>query len=277
MPYANARLIHDNAAKRATLTASATSLALPPANLLTRYKTAVCRSSSTSLTLTLIWPTAEEVSAFVLPLTNMGVGAIRVRGYTNSGDTGTAFDTGTIPACPNISTLPWYWDVPLGANAFSYGAGNVARAWLPSPVSVRKVVIDLADPGNAAGYIEAAWLVVGRYWEPLKNADYGASATPLDFSINSRSGGGSLITDLRPCSSKISFTLSKMDPADRSMMWRILRSSGKSRPLYVNLFPGDADPMQEFAHQLYGKLVTPPTMSMPSFNIASASLEIEAM
>lgn len=273
------RVISDNAADRAVITAVTAAGGLVPANLQNDYKTVVCRSTTTTLVLTLTWTVAESIQAVVLPLIAMtAAGTIQVQGYTNAADTTAVSNYAAAVACPNAALPLWNWGaLPPGANAFSYGGGNVARAWLPAPVLVKKLVITLVDTGNSAGYIEAARLVCGRYWEPTKQVDYGAGATPIDRSVISVNDAGDSVAELGTMSKKISFSLSKMIDAEADALWNILSGNGVARPAYVTLFPGHANPATERRFQLWGRLVTTPMMSIPSFNVHNATLEVAAV
>ncbi len=271
------RIINNNAADRATITASTTAGALVPANMKTDLKAQVWRSTSTSATITATWTTAEVVSGIVLPFCNLTTTAtIRVRGYALVGDASPVYDTGANLACPDAPPGLWNWgSSPMGANAFAYAGGAYARAWPGSPTPVQKIVIDLVDVNNAAGYVEASRLVCGAYWEAATNPDYGISVTPVDTSKHFRNDAGDLMTDPGTLHSKMTFTLAKMAPADRTALWNILRGNGMARPLLISAFPFDGDTQLERMHQIYGKLTATPAMAMPFFRIATATVDIE--
>jgi hypothetical protein len=281
----NLRVIYDNAADRATLSASSSVGALVAANLKSDLKSVVWRSDTAGAgatplaSLTLTWATPEIIAGVALPYCNLSSQAtLRVYGYTNAADSVPLFDTGAVLACPNAGFGLWNWGaVPLGANAYAYGGGALGRVWVPVPGAVRKLIIELSDPGNPGGYIEASRLVCGAYWEPAKNVDYGASAQPLDHSKNFRNDAGDLMSDQGARSVKLALPMSKLDPTDRARLFSILRGNGITRPVFVSVFPNDTDTAREQDHQLYGKLVTTPSMTLPSFNLAAATLEIESI
>jgi hypothetical protein len=271
----NLRIIYDNAADRAVLTASSTAGALVVANLQADGKGSVWRSTAKTASISAVWAQPEVLAGAALPFCNLSSTAtIRVRGYTDAAGTVLAFDTGAVLACAYAPLGMSTWGMPLGVNAFTFGGGTYARAWF-APVLVRKIVIDLADADNAASYLEAARLVVGASWSPKYNADYGASVTPEDASQHYRTDGGSLLTEVGARYRKLSIQLSHLTPLDRAEFWRIVRGNGKSRPMFVSLYPESADPELEQANQVYGKLPNIPTISTPFFNTYSAPCEIE--
>lgn len=283
---ANIRVIYSNAGDRATLVASSTAGSLAVTNLQKDTKAAIWRSTSTSATVTASWTTGEVIGGVALPFCNLTPYAtIRVRGYTNPWDTSTIFDTGTIFACPpaNLGLIDWgndslginAYDVTNGVNGYNYGGGSYARAWITSPANVRKLVIDLVDSGNTAGYLEVSRLVCGQAWEPSIGPVEGATMTFLDTSKHYRTDAGDQYTDTGTKHRKQSFSLPSLDAKDRTKMWDILRVNGMSKPIFISVYPGNADVRLEQSHQLYGKLLTTPIMNTPYFNHQSATVDIE--
>lgn len=272
----NLRIIYDNAADRAVLTASSQAGVLGPANLQREGKSSVLRSVGTSLTITATWAAPEIVGGVALPFCNLAPQAsLRVRGYVEPDDAAPAFDSGTILACEYARLGMWNWGaLPLGVNAFSYGGGTYGRCWFQMR-SVKKLVIDVADPDNPAGYIELARLVAGAYWSPEQNASYGAGVTPGDTSSQYRNGAGEQKVERGASYRKLSLVLDHMTPLDRAELWRVVRGSGLSRPLFVSLYPEDHDVELEHAHQVYGRLANLAAITTPAFQAYATNIEIE--
>lgn len=270
------RIIHDNAADRATLTASSQSGALGPANLLTEDRSQVLRSAGTALNITATWVAPELGGCVALPFCNLTpLARIRVRGYAQPGDSAALFDTGMVAACDYAPLGLWDWGaLPLGVNAFSYGGGTYARVWFPI-TSFRVLLIELSDPDNPAGYLEAARLVVGSYWRPQNNVAYGAGLALIDTSTQYRTSAGQQNVDLGTQYRKLSLPLSNMTAMDRAGLWRIVRGNGLSRPLFASLFPDDDDPELEQAHQVYGRLANLAAITTPSFQSYATTIDIE--
>lgn len=270
----NLRIIYDNAANRAAVTASTTAGSLAASNLLTDIKSQVWRATGTSATLTAIWTNAETVGSVALPFCNLTSGAtIRVRGYTNAGDTTPIIDTGAVTACAGI--LPGLWGANSpGASLYSYGGGAYARVWF-APSLVKQLTIDLVDTGNAAGYVEASRLVVGNYWSPAYNAAPGASLLAQDTSTHYRNDSGDLMTNIGTRSRKIMLNLGYMEAADRASLTSIVLGNGLSKPVFFSLFPNDADSVLEQTHQIYGKLSSISAITIAQFSHYSAPLELE--
>jgi len=246
--------------------------------MLTDRKTDVWRASTTSATLSMTWSTGEQVAVVVLPYSNLTPTAtIRVRGYTLPSDSSPAFDTGAVAACPAAAIAQRQWTgMASGANSYAYGGGSCARIWF-DPATVRKVTVDIDDSTNPSGYIEAAQLVVGSYWSPVRNPEYGAAFELVEASQNYRTDSGNLLSDVGTRSCKLSMTLSEMDGIDRKALISILRMNGTVYPMFVSLFPDVSDAELERDHQIYGKLSAMSSLTLRNWNQYSAPIEIESI
>ena len=282
----NLRIIYDNAADRAVLTASSQAGALGPANLQRDSKNAVLRSASTLQQITATWPIAETLSCVALTPTNLTSGAfIRVRVWSTPGAGVPVFDSGFNYACAPapLGTFP-LGVLPLGHNAYQWGGvntwarggGAAAVLWFPR-VRGRQMLIDIVDAQNPQAYVEAGRLIVGDYWDPEYNADYGAALQVQDSSERYRTGAGSLKTQRGTVSSKLSLQLSHLGAADRARFMRILRENGAARPLLVSLFPEHADPLLEQDHMVYGLPTNLGAVSTPYYETYAVPLEIEGI
>jgi hypothetical protein len=266
----NLRVIYDNAADRATLSTSATAANLGVSKLTTDIKSDVCRSTSTTLTITATWSAAETIGGVVLAFTNCTDNStIQVDCYTNTGDTTPYFTTTVSASNGGVATS-------RGVNYFAYGGGIYARCWIDQRVPAAKVVITLSDSGNPQGYVEAGRLIVGDYWLPVIGAEQGNTTMSLnDMSEQQRTYGGDMVVTVRPRFRKQTISMPSLDTNDRAKMWSILWNNGMTKPLFVSLYPNNSDNKLEQAHMLYGRLSTNPVMQTPYFNYQAAKLDIE--
>jgi hypothetical protein len=273
----NLRIIYDNAADRAALTGSSAAGSMTVDRMLTDIKADVWRSTGPTATITATWTKAETIGGIALPFCNLSaLATLRARGYSAPTDAVPLFDTGAIYACPGPALGLWNWGAAaLGSNAFAYGGGTYGRLWIPVPGAVRKLVIDIDDSTNPAGYIEVSRLVCGGYWEPSENADYGAPATPVDTSKHYRNDAGDLLTDAGTRHRKQSVSLAGMSAVDRAVFWSILLGNGMPRPVFFSLYPNHEDAKLEQERQIYGKLFAPAALTTPSFQRYASSLDLE--
>lgn len=265
------RIIYDNAADRAVLTASATATNLGPSNLQVNTKSKVCRSTGKTLAITAVWTAAETIGGIALPFNNFSpTTTVQIQAYTNSADSTPFLDT--TASC--LAGTP-YMTGGGGVNTFAYGGGGYARIWLATQVVAKKLVITITDTNQTGTYIEVSRLVCGAYWEPVLNAEQGATMTVIDTSKHSRTEGGDQITDRGTRYRKQTLSLGCLNSVDRARMWDILWSNGMTLPLFLSLYPNNADSKLEQTHQIYGKLTVAPVMGTPYFNTMSASIDIE--
>lgn len=282
----NLRIIHDNAADRAALTASSQAGTMGPANLQLDRKSAVLRALGTAQSITATWPTQECVACVALILTNATSSArMRVRGYGQPGDTVPAVDTGWMMPCSEapLGSYP-FGELPLGWNAYAWGGTNTwargggsdAVAWF-APVFVRQLVVDVYCPDLPAGYIEISRLVAGNYWSPEYNAEYGASLQLQDTSEVYRTAAGTAKTAVGTTSDKLAINLAHLAAPDRARLMRILRESSTVRPLLFSLFPENPDPVLEQDHMIYGRVTNLDAVSTPYYGTYAAPLQIEGI
>jgi hypothetical protein len=273
----NLRIVYDNAVKRASsVTASSSAGSLIAENLRTASKENVWRSTGTSATVTVVFPSAELVGCVSLPFCNLTPTAtMRVRGYTEVDDADPAVDTGPQIACGAVPLGSVTWGTtPLGVNAFSYVGAPYATVWFAIS-AFKKLVIDIDDADNDSGYVESAMAVIGNYWSPKTNANWGAGIQVLESSKHTRSDGGDLRTELGFKSRKVSIDLQHMPPADRAQVWNIAAGNGMAVPLLFSLYPEDEDPVLEQTYQIYCKLSQQSKIAHQYHKAFQAPLELE--
>lgn len=270
---ANMRIVADNAAARATLSASSSAGAFVSANLQLDDKTSVWRAIGTSATLTLTWGASERVAAVALPFCNLSPSAtIRVRGYADMAGNSQLFDTGNVLACPASAMTLHGWSATQAASAYAYGGGTYARIWF-GEASVMRLTIDIVDPANLQGYIEAACLVVGRYWSPAYNVS-SPEMTPGDTTELYRTDAGGQRAEAGYTYRRLSMGLTYMPAADRSALVKILRA-GRVYPILVSLFPDSADFDLERDHMVYGRRSSDSKVALQAALSYGTSIEIE--
>jgi hypothetical protein len=275
MAVTNLRIVADNAADRANVQASTTSGALYPSNLQAVRKSQVWRATSTSATLTLTWTSPEIVSMVALLGNFSPTCTIRVRGYSDSAGNTQVLDTGAPQlACPAPAVKLRGWTAAASMSAYAYGGGAMARIWF-AETSVQRLTIDLVDTANLQGYLEAAYIVTGQYWSPQYNPS-DASWSPVDATTDSRTGAGDSVSQIGTVSTKIPIDLAWMVPADRATMAKTLRNS-RGFPIFVSLFPGNADLELERDYTAYGKRTADSEIGIVFASMYSTKFEIESI
>ena len=201
---------------------------------------------------------------------------VRPAGYIDAWQT-YGYDSGMLPACPATAAVIDGFTPLQAASAYGNGGGAYARHWLPEPMTARGLAIDIKDPANLQGYVEAGRLVAGAYWSPANNPEYGASVTIMDASTHARSDAGDLWTDFGTRARKMPLQLSALPAADRTALFGIVRRNGMSGAMLVSLFPESADPELERDHTIFGRLSSVSAMSIPYYENYAMPLEIEEL
>lgn len=270
----NLKIIFDNVADSATVTASSTSASLVASNMQSDIKSKVHRSTGLSVTYTLTWTKDVSIGGVALPATNLsGDSTVRIRLY-NAANAVIA-DSATVPAAPGLNLGLWNWSQPINANTFAYGGVAKVSHFFENHYQARKCVIDLVDTAaNLAGYIDCSRLVVGAYWSPSINADWGASVSIVDTSTTERSEAGDLISDRGILHDRLTFDLGALKEVDRANLMLLIRKSGTARNIFINLLPGDESSIAEQDFMIYGKRANS-NVRYDFVNRFSSSFEVE--
>lgn len=250
---ANIRIIYDNKADSATITASTTTGSLTASNMLTDYKSQTHRSTGTSVSYTLTWSQAQAISGIGLPATNLSpTSTIRVRLYQTTSSPTALADSGTISANGSQQTKIYNWSNPLNSNSFKYGGATKTAVWFTQSYNVQKVVIDLVDTSNAAGYIDCSRVVCGQYWSSTYNVSNGISHTINDSSQTVRNDSGDLLSDRGFIFDQLKFDFSVLLESDKSQLNQILKYVGTNKNIFVSLMP-ENNSSREQDYIIYGK------------------------
>ena len=297
----NLRIVYNNHINLPTtlLTASAVSSAnATTANLKGDVKSLVFRSSTAGIqinTKSIIIVDLAQVRDFncvILPFTNLTATAtVLVRGHASLPTTSSASPPvlsggGATTTLFNGLVCPWAlnglpdWNPLINTAAgYSYGKGNHAAAWLPSTGSFRYLSIEVTDTSQSTRIIEISKLVVGMYWEPTYNTNFGVSHSMEDMSEHERSESGNLLTNRGPRYRTLQFDLSYLDASDKQEFTRFMIANGTFMPLFISVFPNNGNTSalleQERSHMLYGKLVSTPSLKYFAPQVYSTSLEVE--
>lgn len=267
------RILYDNAADRASLSAENTAAGSGVANLKTDIKGQVCRVLGPTAQIVLSWSALTSVGAIVLPSTSLGPSSvIRVQAYADAAEEVLLEDTGDRWAAPGAILANWGFTQPLNVNQFAYSFPPTTAVYLQQHQAVRRVVITLTDP--AAAFIDMSRLIVGPYVSPKYNASYGQADGIVDMSKNSRAASGDLKTDIGPKARTMSFSLDHINDADRARVQQIVEM-GIGRFMFVSLTPESSDPVREREKSIYGKLSQPSSMRWTYHATHSAEFSIE--
>lgn len=239
----NLRIIYQNLTDSSnSLSASTTSGSLVVANLKTDRKGEIHRSTGTSVTFTCTWSSSQSISSVVIPACNLTSAAtIQVRLYDAESAGTLLLDTGVLLACQGQNITSTDAGSPITVTDFSRGIATKAAAWFNQVDLVRRIVIDIVDTSNPAGFIDTSRLIIGTYWSPKNNASYGAETSLVDSSdiVRTDSGG---ISVFRSCVyEKMNLNLEFMASDDRKALDKITRLTAGYKPILISLVPDGTD------------------------------------
>jgi hypothetical protein len=268
----------DNAAARAAVSAAPVAPGMSVAAMLNDTKSNVVRATGTEIEIVMTWDTAERIGGAHHPWCNGSpLTTIEVLGFSDKVGVSKVLETGVRLACPAPSRkLRAPWTAASAASAYSHGGGAHAGIWFDN-VLVKRLVIRLKDPGSVQGYLEVSRVFVGESITPDENASYDPSLTPVSTATPFRTDAGDRRVVRGTKSSKLAIALDHMTERDRYFIWDMLVANGLEVPIIISLYPGDASPDRERAHQMYGALVQLQAMRRPNFIDHATTLEWESM
>lgn len=247
----------------ATLTATSTASGFSVNNLKNDKRSSTWRSTAiTSQTITATWASAQTVNAAGIAFANFLVGStVRIKLYTNSGDTSPVVDSGGL-------TIDYVLPPPSGFSAnnlasFAFGGGNYFFTTV-AQAAAKKIEIILTNPAGADAFIEAARIVAGEAFNAQYGIDFGAAVHFDDLSLARRTDSGDLITDRRTVSRSLSIDLSMLTNADRASMQKIIRRNGLHTPVYVSAYQSAANSSTKTDFVIYGTFKDPGGMLLES-------------
>lgn len=251
------RIIADNAADRAVLSASpADNIMSPVQYLQTQYREEMARALVGAPTvLTLTWSRPTPLSACVLYRSNLSNAATwRVQVFSDAGATVQIYDSGTQNASmlKTLGQLDWGVD-PLGASFYDNWGYTVSVLWFAAVTGLSaKVTID--DPNNPLGLWQASRLFMGLYHETTYAPSEGAQMSWQETTTVERTEGGTLRSEAGESFRTLSLTLAMLPESDRRRLSDAFRSVGMRGDEFVSVFP-DALDASTRDHQMQAKLV----------------------
>jgi hypothetical protein len=123
--------------------------------------------------------------------------------------------------------------------------------------------------------VKVSKFIIGNYWSPKYNTGYGMQVGYDDASTSERLQSGDLYTTKLPRNKTLQFDLQYMDETDKFHLFDIIKSVGKTDPIFVSIFPESTDQEKEQMYSIYGKFNSLPNISHTMFSMYSSSLQLE--
>jgi hypothetical protein len=269
---ANLRILYNNVADSATITASTTASGFAASNVQNAQKTSVHRSTGGSVVYTLTWTTAQAINGIALPATNLkGNDTILVQLYTESTDVTAVASVASTTACLGRSVLLQSGATSTDYTQFSFGGATKTSVWFSTTYNVKKVLISLTS--IAGSQIDCARIVCGEYWEPGRQVDKGIELGFTDQSEVITTRSGNTYVDRKPIVETMNFQLQYLSDADRTTFMKIMRAWGVGGLIYICVFPDNTNPELTQAYSIYGRNQTN-TLQYQVYNFYGSSPQI---
>jgi hypothetical protein len=248
---ANLRILYNNVADLATITASTTASGFLASNMQNAQKTSVHRSTGTTVTYRLQWASNQTINGVALPATNLtGSDTIAINLYDSSAVL--VASTGYTTACLNRNVLLQGGATTTDYTQFSFGGATKTSIWFTSAyANIRIMEITLTS--TSVNQIDCSRIVCGQYWEPTRQVDRGIELGFTDQSEITTTRSGNTYVDRKPIIDTMNFQLQYLVEADRAIFMRIMRSWGNTGLIYVCVFPDNTNPELTQAYSIYGR------------------------
>jgi hypothetical protein len=272
------RILAINAGDTATLVATPAMVAtLPVSNLQTQYREQVARSvNCDSQLIEASWTAPTILSCVCLYRTNFSSTATwQVDIYTDATMSTLLYTSGSLYASrpKALGELLWGFD-PLGATLYTGFGSTISTLWF-TPVIATYMRIVVQDPANKDGYLQAARLFTGQYFEPSAVApEAGATLAWNETTVNNRTEGGTLRSEPGTSYRVLSLKLGLMIAADRVRISDMLRITGMKGDGFISVFPNTGDALER-DHQMQFKFTKLNPISITNYFRYESQLDLE--
>lgn len=169
------------------------------------------------------------------------------------------YDSGLVPISPAAAPRVHGLTDVQAASAYSMLGGTYALAWTDL-VGAYGADLYIDDQNNLQGYIEAAFLWAGRYWETASGPT-AATWGVMDSTTVEYTRAGDQWADGGTMRHKLDIDLTQLPETDRPRMATMLKTSRK-HPLLVAVFHNTDDPNKERMYTVLGRRASDSDLSI---------------
>lgn len=123
--------------------------------------------------------------------------------------------------------------------------------------------------------VKVSRFIVGNYWSPVYNTSFGVQVGYDDLSTTERLQSGDLYTIVGPRHKTLSFDLEYLTESDKFKLFDIVKLLGKSKPIFISVFPQNTDKEKEQMYSIYGKFQSIPSITYTMFTKYTSSIQVE--
>lgn len=153
--------------------------------------------------------------------------------------------------------------------AVGYGGGKYVVVYLTLAEATTSFTVTF----NSA--VRVSRFLIGNYWSPTYNTSFGVQVGYEDLTTVERLHSGDLYSTPGPRHKTLSLDLQYVTDAEKFKLFDIVKLLGKSKPLFVSVFPEDSDLEREQMYSIYGKFTNLPNITYAMFTRYTTSLQLE--
>jgi len=256
---------------------------LPITNLQDRQIVKIWRNTQTTAQIDVDFGQGRIVDfAALIKHTISQTGKIRWRLSNASDFSSTVYDSGLIDAWPIVEefgTLPWgvfswggYLNITVAAQ---YTISTFAV--LSSPVQARYLRIDISDPDNTDGYIQAGRLIAGPAYKPSINYANGVEFEFVDDSRITKSRGGQTFVDEIERFRRIRFELINLP--ENEMFQNVFNAIDRLRGVAqdILIIPQPDEPTTWITQNIYGRITQTSPIVNSALTFYGRQIEVEEL
>lgn len=256
---------------------------LPITNLQDRQIVKIWRNSQTTAQIDMDFGQGRIVDFVALiKHTISQTGKIRYRLSNVSDFSTTEYDSGLIDAWPIVEefgTLPWgvfswggYLNITIAAQ-YTISSFNV----LTSPVQARYLRIDISDPDNTDGYLQAGRLIAGPAYKPSINYANGVQFEFVDESRITKSRGGQTFVDEVERFRRIRFELINLP--ENEMFQNVFNAIDRLRGVAQDILviPQPDEPTTWITQNIYGRIAQTQPITNSALTYYGRMIEVEEL
>jgi hypothetical protein len=256
---------------------------LPITNLQDRQIVKIWRNSQTTAQIDMDFGQGRIVDFVALiKHTISQTGKIRYRLSNVSNFSTTEYDSGLIDAWPIVEefgTLPWgvfswggYLNITIAAQ-YTISSFNV----LTSPVQARYLRIDISDPDNTDGYLQAGRLIAGPAYKPSINYANGVQFEFVDESRITKSRGGQTFVDEVERFRRIRFELINLP--ENEMFQNVFNAIDRLRGVAQDILviPQPDEPTTWITQNIYGRIAQTQPITNSALTYYGRMIEVEEL
>ena len=256
---------------------------LPITNLQDRQIVKIWRNSQTTAQIDMDFGQGRIVDFVALiKHTISQTGKIRYRLSNVSDFSSTEYDSTLIDAWPIVEefgTLPWgvfswggYLNITIAAQ-YTISSFNVST----SPVQARYLRIDISDPDNTDGYLQAGRLIAGPAYKPSINYANGVQFEFVDESRITKSRGGQTFVDEVERFRRIRFELINLP--ENEMFQNVFNAIDRLRGVAQDILviPQPDEPTTWITQNIYGRIAQTQPITNSALTYYGRMIEVEEL